>query len=168
MATFESYLSEKDNSYAVTSSIMMGQTFTVLTKNHTITSILSILHRYGDAGTVYASIYSVSDGIPAVELLKSNGISSSTITTNTEGESIIFNFSSPIIVLKETQYAIVITTTAGDLNNYIKWRCDASAPSYSGGMSQTNSGGGWSSISVADMMFEIYGEFLDGLFFCMG
>ena len=71
-----------------------------------------------------------------------------------------FNFVASFIQALATQYAIVVRAPAAVGGNWINWRADTSAATYTGGqiLTSPNSGTNWFPVATEDFMFGCWGE----------
>lgn len=138
--------------------IWCAQTFTPSIA-HTITSVKLLLYRKGSPGTITVSIRATSSGHPTGADLCSGTINGNTLTTDTAGLWYEITLGAGY-ALSATKYATIIRALSGDTSNWIGWRADISNPTYTGGCFEysTNSGTGWFTYTVQDMMFEDWGK----------
>ena len=112
MSTLYEYYNSGNDSYnAVYGNTWCGQSFTTVA-SFSISSVKLFLNRTGDPGTITVSIKATSGGLPTDDDLCSGTISGSSITYNPVGAWYEITFSSPYTLDAETQYAIVVRTSA--------------------------------------------------------
>ena len=156
---YEHYNTGDDWHSAIGGSTWRAQTFTPSVA-HTITSVKLMLYRSGSPGTVTVSIRATSGGLPTGSDLCSGTTNGDTLTTLASGEWREITLGSGYSLSAGTQYAIVVRAPAATAGNLLFWRLDRTSPGYTGGEStgSSDSGSSWSPISIADYMFEEWGN----------
>lgn len=166
MATlYEYYNTGDDGSTALYGTRWMAQTFTPSTA-HKITSVKLKLGRVGSPGTVTVSIRETDEnGHPTGDDLCSGTTDGDTLQEGSPWEWREITLGDGYNLDADTKYAIVTRALAGDTDNYVVWRRDATDPTYEGGNFElsTNSGDSWTTYADRDFMFEDWGEPLGAL-----
>jgi hypothetical protein len=145
----------------IASSRPLAQTFTAGATGALKGVVVSLLKNGTGAGAS-ASIYTTTGGVPdcvlATSAINAGDIGTYTFPTVTDNFSI--EFSTPVQVQSGTQYAIVVSTTAGPAN-MLNWSGFQNGL-YSGGTSLVRSAGTWGPITpgaplvTADFGFQTY------------
>lgn len=152
---YEHYNINDDSTHAFYGSSWAGQTFTP-SITHTVTLIKLLLYRLGNPGTITVSIRETSGANPTGEDLCVGTVNGNGITENAAGEWVSFSLGAGYELTASTKYAIVVRVIDGDASNALRWRKDATSPTYSGGtfVYSTTSGVAWSNDARWDFMFE--------------
>lgn len=107
--------------------------------------------------TLQAEIHADSAGVPSnTPLATSDKLNP--VDVSTTAHWVRFIFRSPVSLSALTQYHLVLTGgwTASD-TEYVGWRADVSAPSYTRGTGSSRSGAStWSAAAGLDFIFKIY------------
>ena len=157
---FEYYNTGDDGHEAIYGVNWQGQTFTPSTA-HKITYVRLLLWRYGSPGTITVSIRATNgEGKPTGGDLCSGWTYAITLPTSSPGEWRAITLGDGYDLDADTKYAIVVRAPDGDVDNELRWRRDASSPTYAGGtgVSSSDSGSTWSVLTTLDFMFEDWGE----------
>ena len=159
VAVRESYNAGDDGNKNISSTDREAQTFTP-SNTHTFDSVKLKLYRVGTPGTCYVNIKAVDgSGHPYGSALASGTFDGDVLTVDPLGAWYEVTLT-PIAAGKSgTQYAIVVWST----NTGLRWLCDTTSPTYSGGRREysTDSGATWNSDSTVDFMFEEWGKLCD-------
>ncbi len=155
---YEYYDTGYDASNPVSGDDWRAQSFTVGTtgtnENFTITSVNFAAYQENLGGTLTVSIKAVDgDGKPTGSALSSGTADTSTWGTSTsEWNQVTMT---PYTLTAGTKYAIEASSTGGGM----RWRMDASSPSYAGGndLWSDNAGSSWTSDLAKDFLFEVWG-----------
>lgn len=110
----------------------------------------------GVAGDMHLEIWSTQGGSPDSLLSAADAtVLASSITTNSAGEWVTFDFSSGQQISAGTKYAVVIYKYGA---NKAYWRADGTSPTYADGIdcASINGGAGWIQDSTTDFMFRTY------------
>lgn len=160
-ATLYEYYNTNDDSYISAYGVnWQGQTFTVATNNHYLTSIRLRLYKVGTpTENLTIAIRNTTAGLPTGSNLCSTTKNASALSTDTAGVWYNISFSSTCVLTVGTVNAIITYQSGGDASNLVAWRSDITSPSYAGGqrVSSANSGATWTADSAKDSMFELYG-----------
>lgn len=136
----------------------LGQTF--LTTSAYLANRLGVLIRRNNtlAGNVTVSLRETSDGVPVSNTLASMSIAFNDLSATAAWT--YFDLATPVALVNNTLYAIVITFPDGLTNYWVRWRYDAAGDTYGGGKRcfSTNSGANWSTSDTSDFLFEVYGD----------
>ena len=134
---------------------IVAQTFICADVVHTITSVKLKLAKYGTPSFFQVSIQAVDvNGNPDGTNLATEIISANTLTVTPTWFTI--SFSTVITLTLDSIYAIVVTCTGGDSNNYIILR--TAAYNYDEPYtSSSNSGSSWTQSSSTVALFEVWG-----------
>jgi len=157
---YEHYNIGDDASAALYDAEWRAQTFTP-SAAHKITSVKLKIYRAGSPGTITVSIRATDgSGHPIGGDLCSGTIDGNALTTSSPGEWREITLGAGYDLDASTQYAIVVRAPSGNASNLLRYRVDASSPTYAGGCLEQshNSGSTWSSIPSYDSMFEEWGE----------
>lgn len=143
------------NSIAIYGGEFVAEQFTSEAVSHSVTSIRVELLKVGAAPIVTVALWNASAGVPTTEI--------STITYNGNVLSTtytMYEFDIPdAVLLPSTQYAIVVSCTAGDNANYVQWHQDSGGGLANAvGLHSHNTGISWTSDTPADYLFEIIGD----------
>jgi len=153
----DQYYNTNDDTYSFAQAARwLAQTFTI-SVDHTITSVKLLIYRVGSPGTITVGIRT-STMVDAD--LCSGTTDGDVLTVDTEGEWITITLGAGYAITDGTTYGIVVRATAGDADNYVCWRRDATSPTYTGGQFHysDDSGANWMDVSPArDFMFEEWG-----------
>jgi len=157
---FEYYDTGADDEEVVYLAHWRGQTFTPLAA-HKITSVKLPLFREGNPSTLTITIETVDgSGHPSGSILCSGTIDGNTFTTNSAGTWYEITLGAGADLDAATQYAIVAKCLGGDVSNRVKWKKDASSPTYPRGAREwsMDSGVNWTTSTAIDCLFEDWGE----------
>lgn len=124
---------------------------------HKVTAVRIKAYRQGSPGIVTVSIRATDgEGKPTGPDLCLGTVDGNSFTTSFPfGKWYSIFLDSSVLLLKDVQYAIVVSVIDGNTSNHIKWRGDLGGyPRGSRGDSQ-DSGSSWTLYS-GDMMFEEY------------
>ncbi|KKM01235.1 hypothetical protein LCGC14_1796450 [marine sediment metagenome] len=154
------------SSSLTTTTIFVGQTFTPA-KSHRISSVKIKVFRSdsfqgagGSPGTVTVSIRATAGGVPTGVDLASGTFDGDTLPTPAANAAYTEAvFSTGVLLVANTKYAIVVRASAADNDNRLGWIMDISSPVYTGGnyVQSNNSGVDWTSQTGWDLAFEEYG-----------
>lgn len=156
---YEYYNTGADSYVSLYGVVWRGQTFTVGSVGHTVTSVKIKCTREGYPQTVTVSIRATDvDGHPTVTDLTSGTIDGNTFTINPAGAWYEITLTK-YTLSANTKYAIVVRALNGDQDNRVEWKDDESSPTYTDGNleSSGDSGDTWSSDISRDFMFEVWG-----------
>lgn len=120
------------------------------------TGVQVLLYRVGDPNGVKCSIRDMETVPGSVDSVYAS-VDCSNIATSSPYTWVWFNFSSPYYLDPDVSYAVVVNNYDWATNNYIRWRCDATSPTYSYGSAWYSTTGSSWTVSTADMMFRVYG-----------
>lgn len=143
------------NSIAIYGGEVVAEQFTSEATSHSVTSIRVELLRVGTPSSVTVALWNASAGVPTTE------ITSVTYTGTILSLSYtMYSFDiTDQVLLPSTQYAIVVSCTAGDNANYVQWHQDSGGGLANAvGLHSHDSGISWTSDTPADYLFEIYGD----------
>ena len=136
-----------------------AETFTPVVA-HTVTSVKLRMYRLGSPGTVTVSVKAVDvDGHPTGGDLASGTTGGDTLPEAYAGEWREVSLGAGAALSADTKYAIVVRASAGDVNNYLRWRWSDAAP-YPRGNHEFSSDSGvtWQTDEGRDLMFEEWGD----------
>ena len=105
-------------------------------------------------GQVWAMVYSDNAGVPGSLLALSQYIDISKIPTTATWIHFVFRDNAPTLSASPTQYHLVIGVPVS-ASNYLQWRMDGSAATYTGGSKALYNGTSWTADTDDDMMFVI-------------
>lgn len=153
---YEYYILGDDQGDSFYGARWYAQTFTP-SVSHIITSVKILITRYLSPGTLTVSIRATSGGFPTGGDLVSGTTNGNTVTLNPQYEWREIFLGAGYKLNAGTQYAIVFGT-GGNSSNFLVFRYDLTAPTYSGGdvYRSLNSGGSWTFMGW-DAMFEEWG-----------
>ncbi|MBA7570878.1 hypothetical protein ES708_12634 [subsurface metagenome] len=120
-----------------------------------------MLYRVGSPGTVTVSIRATDgEGKPTGDDLCSGTTNGNTLPTYENPGWREITLGDGYNLDADTMYAIVVRAPNGSESNEIRWRDDASSPTYTGGTAlySGNSGSTWYLYGYIDFMFEEWGE----------
>jgi hypothetical protein len=156
-ANVDYYLLGDDYRGVAYGSIYLAQSFTAST-GYSCTGVKLKLVRNGTPGTVAIKLYA-TDGSskPTGAALASGTYDGDTLPAHGAGNWVSVTWASPYTVVSGTKYAIVVNITGGSTAQYVGWRYDSTAASYTGGtyIASADSGASWTLTSTADFMFEM-------------
>jgi hypothetical protein len=134
-----------------------GQSFTVGSTSHTITSFRVYIKRTGNPGTVTLSLkYATGAGLPTGADITSGTLDGNALSTSYTWYEIT---TTEAVLEAGEKYAVVIRAVAGDDTNDIQWRADTGGGLANAiGCSSTDGGITWSSAAPADYLFEVWGN----------
>lgn len=155
---FEYYNTDDDNLYGFHTKYFPAQTFTPEVA-HKITSVKLLMYRLGNPGTVDVEIRTTSAGKPTSTVLCSGTYNGNLFTTNTAGLWYEITLGAGADQDVDTQYAIVCKALSGSSGNDVRWRMDASSPTYPRGawVASSDYGETWLILTGRDFMFEEWG-----------
>ena len=136
-----------------------GQTFTIGTTAHNVTSVKLKMYRVNSPGNVTVSIRATNaTGYPTGSDLTSGVIDGNTFTTDSSGLWYQINVIE-YALSAATKYAIIANAKDATGANYARWRIDQISPTYTGGSwgQSVDSGVSWTLGIDKDFMFEIWG-----------
>jgi len=154
-AVDQQYNTGDDGYKYTTATYWEAQTFTSVA-THKLRFVRLKLYRAGTPGSCTISIKAVDgSGHPTGLDLAQAIFDGNTLTEDTNGHWYRIDFPTPTDVTGGTQYAIVVRSAGSSL----RWRCDTTSPTYTGGRREysTNGGTSWTSDANVDFMFEEYG-----------
>ncbi len=162
-ATKREYYITGDNDHSSIFDVyQQAQTFTIgnvgADEDMDITSVIIKIFKLGHPATLTLEIQDVDgNNKPDGNVLSTGSIGDADVGTNATWEEI--SMSSATLNFN-TQYALVLSSPAGDTNNKFWWRVDTSSATYGGGnyLASADSGSSWTAVSTWDFMFEIWGE----------
>lgn len=135
-----------------------GQSFTVGSTSHTVTSIRVYIKRTGSPGTITISLRHGTEALlPTGADLLSGTIDGDAISTDYVWYTIE---ATEDVTLEAGQvYAIVMRAVSGDTDNDVQWASDTGG-SLANAVASSSTDGGvtWASATPADYLFEIWGE----------
>lgn len=116
------------------------------------------LYVVGNPGTITVALKATAAGLPNGANLASGTIASTLVTTNTAGDWYQIVFTSEYTQTLGVTYAVVVSATTGDANNYVMWAVDTTG-TMSGGSrcDSTDSGASWVADTGDDFMFIVKG-----------
>jgi len=162
---YENYIENDDQGFSIYESIWVAQTFTVGAVGHTVTSVKLKLNRWGTnpSGTATIGIRETDvDGKPT----GADKTSGTILITDISTTSTWYEISMTEYELSpNTKYAIVVRhPDGGSQYNRLRWRHDATSPTYADGTfwQSTNSGISWPTTLDYDFMFEVWGNPIGG------
>lgn len=133
-----------------------GQTFTVGTVGHNVTSVRLKMYRVGYPGLIDVGIRLTDSGVPTGSDLTSGTIDGDLLTETEPGLWYPIQLTE-YTLNPTTQYAIVVRAIDGNSTNYFAWRINY-AGTYSGGtfVYSNDSGAIWDYYDPWDYMFEVW------------
>ena len=134
-----------------------AQTFTIGTRDVTVSSIKVYGKRTLLPGSTNLSIYAVNgSGYPTGSILTSGTLNAS--TWGTSPEWVDFDVTD-LLLSANTKYALCLRSNGGTVANYTGYGTDDTSTSYTGGgyFSSTDNGSTWTSNTSRDLGFEVYG-----------
>lgn len=157
---YEYYNTNDDTYLEVFDFVVPAQTFTAIS-SHTASSFRVKLYKYGNpTGDLTISLRATDgNGHPTGSDLSSTTMPASILTTNTNGAWYTVWPTPEYTLSAGVKYAVVVKLAGGNNNNEVRWRTDASSPTYSGGNEEESYNGGstWQTHTEWDNMFEIWG-----------
>lgn len=162
-ALFERYITGDDNAFQARLALWCAQTFTIgntgPNKDHNVISVILLLYRTGNPGTLIVSIRNTAAGLPIGEDLAVGTTDGNTLPTGPPYEWRKIELAPQYKLLANTQYAVVWRAPDGDFVNHVWARYDGSAPAYGGGtmVYSFNAGAFWIKDSGLDFLFKEYG-----------
>ena len=166
MATLKDYYNIGDDEFLTSTGNNWAwiQTFTPATSFTLYSVKVLIYHQQADGDPLGNCIVNIRatdvNGFPTGADLCTYTFDPLTLTANTVGEWKEIVFSPSTNLVAGTKYALSIELrNAVSTANYVAWRCDGSAPSYTGGNAVRNGDIDWDdtfSNQAYDFMFELY------------
>jgi len=105
-------------------------------------------------GVIFCIVYSDNAGVPGSALAVAHYINASKLTTTATWVNFSFSHIAPTLSASPTQYHLVIGVNV-NASNYIQWRMDGSAGTYTDGAKALWNGSAWTTDTDDDMMFTI-------------
>ncbi len=150
------YSTDEDASQNVgsaTSNSFVSQGFKLSNSGNLRYAQLKLLKVGSPTGQIACLVYSDNAGVPGSMLASSQTIDISTIPTTATW--IHFNFTNgPALSSSPTQYHVVLGISV-NASNYLQWRMDGSAGTYTDGAKAIWNGSAWTTDTDDDMMFAI-------------
>lgn len=152
----------------------MGQSFTVGFKgvkgDFEMTGVTFALYRVGSPGSISCNLFMAdpSDGKPTGSSLASGTFDGDSLTTSTDGQEALFEFSSSYTILNGTMYACILDCASADASNRVSARISL-AGSYGSqdfptdveegyGLTSSDGGSNYLRPSNTDMYFKVNGN----------
>lgn len=151
---YQFYNSGDEGSITIYGDIWQAQMFTVAVP-HSCDSVRLKGYRTGAPGTITVSLRATTDGEPSGEDLAVGTYEGGNLLTDEGGTWFSLQFAEGYSVSAQ-KYALVVRCAGANSSNSMRWRCDYSEPSYTGGSraQSDNEGVTWTIDTVRDMMFE--------------
>jgi len=129
---------------------------------HDIIHVRLLMYRTGFPGNLTVGIRNTVAGNPAGVDIANVTVNANTFTAVGPGLWYQFNFTASAPQALATLYAIVIRAPGAGGGNWVNWRIDTTAATYTGGqgMSSPDSGLNWFPYVGEDFMFGCWGEIL--------
>ena len=153
---YEQHGTHNDSHYEIHGSIKAAQTFLSDTA-HTITKVRLGIHIEGSPpNALTVGIHATTGGEPSGAALTSGTLAVAGVGT---GEGLEYDIAlTPYALAANVTYAIVLSTSAGDINNDWHWNFDSTSADYANGQKLTNpSGLAWTPQPTQDFLFYEYG-----------
>lgn len=144
----------------------VGQSFTMLSTDHKITSVKFYLKKYGSpTGNLVAVLYAhsgtygTSSKPTGAALATSDPIAASTLTTNYVLYTFTFSGAQQVTMTANAKYCIDIEGSSAtfDNSNWVYVGEDYTSPTHSGNIFIYDSAG-WTASSSEDCIFYVYGD----------
>lgn len=115
---------------------------------------LKLLKVGSPTGHIACAVYSDNAGVPGSLLATSHSIDISKLPTTATLVHFTFAHTAPTLSASPTQYHVAIGISV-DASNYLQWRMDGSAGTYTDGAKAIWNGSAWTTDTDDDMMFAI-------------
>lgn len=136
-------------------SYRLGQTFKA-GSSYTLTKVELLMYREGTPPNITVEIQGTSGGAPDNNVLATQSIDISSITTSTSGEWVEIIFDTPAELTLNTTYAIVVGDGYTDSSNRYRWNQNTVSDDYTDGSKYfATTGENWSQ-SNYDFCFKTY------------
>lgn len=115
---------------------------------------LKLLKVGSPTGNISCAVYSDNAGVPGSLLASSHSLDIAKLPTTAAWVQFTFAHTAPTLSVSPTQYHVAIGISV-DASNYLQWRMDGSAATYTDGSKATWNGSAWTADTDDDMMFTI-------------
>lgn len=141
---------------SATSNSFVGQGFRLGNSGQVVYADVKLKRVGSPTGNVFAVLYANNAGVPGTVIATSHLIDVSKVPTTAIDIRFTFPHTTPVLSATPTQYHLVI---GGDWTingtNYLEWRMDGSAGTYTFGSKSVWNGTTWSADADDDMIFTI-------------
>lgn len=139
---------------SATSNQSVAQGFKVSNSGKLRYAQLKLLKVGSPTGHIACAVYSDNAGVPGSLLATSHSIDISKLPTTATLVHFTFAHTAPTLSASPTQYHVAIGISV-DASNYLQWRMDGSAGTYTDGAKAIWNGSAWTTDTDDDMMFTI-------------